>query len=206
MAVIKRKDFRDPIFLVKKNKFGKPDLYQVKVGEYTLMVKDVRGKSFFFRWTLGLWLIRNEWEIYSRLVGIRGIPRAVERVDRFAFVTEFVHGRPLQRGESLPVSFFSDLERILNEIHLRGIVHLDMRHKGNILISDQGDPYLIDFNSSVAFGKRGWIRHWIFPLLQRVDYGGLLKLKARVSPTLMTPEETASLRRFNRIRRLWIFN
>ena len=62
MAVIKRTDFKDPIFLVKGNKFGKPDLYQVKVGEHTLMVKDVRGKSFFFRWTLGLWLIRNEWE------------------------------------------------------------------------------------------------------------------------------------------------
>jgi serine/threonine protein kinase len=166
----------------------------------------VRGKSFFFRWTLGLWLIRNEWKIYSRLVGIRGIPRAVERIDRFAFVTEFVHGQPLQRDESLPLSFFSDLERILSEIHLRGIVHLDMRHKGNILISDQGDPYLIDFNSSVAFGSRGWIRRTIFPLLQRVDYGGMLKLKARVSPTLMTPEETASLRRFNRIRKLWIFN
>jgi len=206
MASIQRTDFKDPVFLAKGNKFGKPDLYQVKVGGRILMVKDVRGKPFFFRWTLGLWLIRNEWEIYSRLVGIRGIPRAVERIDRFAFVTEFVHGRPLQRGESLPHSFFSDLEQILNEIHLRGVVHLDMRHKGNILISAQGDPYLIDFNSSVAFGKRGWLRHTIFPLLQRVDYGGMLKLKARVSPTLMTPEETASLRRFNRIRRLWIFN
>ena len=206
MVSIQRTDFKDPIFLVKGNKFGKPDLYQVKIGEDTLMVKDVRGKSFFFRWTLGLWLIRNEWEIYSRLVGIRGTPRAVERVDRFAFVTEFVRGRPLQRGEALPASFFTDLERILSEIHARGVVHLDMRHKGNILISEQGDPYVIDFNSSVAFGNRGWIRRHIFPLLQRVDYGGMLKLKARVSPTLMIPEETASLRRFNRIRRLWIFN
>jgi RIO-like serine/threonine protein kinase len=206
MASIKRTDFKDPMFHVKGGKFGKPDLYQVKVGERTLMVKDVRGRSFFFRWTLGLWLIRNEWEVYSRLLGIRGIPRALERIDRFAFVTEFVRGRPLQRGESLPASFFSDLERILNEIHLKGVVHLDMRHKGNILISQQGDPYLIDFNSSVAFGKRGWIRHYLFPLLQQVDCGGMLKLKARVSPTLMTPEETASLRRFNRIRRLWIFN
>jgi predicted Ser/Thr protein kinase len=205
MVTLQRTDFKDPVFLA-KGKFGKPDLYQVKVGEHTLMVKDVRGKSLFFRWTLGLWLIRNEWEIYSRLGGIRGTPRAVERIDRFAFVTELVRGRPLQRGEALPASFFTDLERILSEIHARGVVHLDMRHKGNILISEQGDPYVIDFNSSVAFGNRGWIRRHIFPLLQRVDYGGMLKLKARVSPTLMTPEETASLRRFNRIRRLWIFN
>ena len=206
MTSIQRADFKNAIFLVKGNTFGKPDLYQVKVGDQTLMVKDVRERPLVFRWTLGLWLIRKEWDIYSRLIGVRGIPRPVERVDRFAFVTEYVYGRPLQRGEALPTTFFSDLERILNEIHARGIVHLDMRHKGNILISEQGDPYLIDFNSSIAFRKKGWLRHTVFPFLQQVDHGGMLKLKARVSPTLMTPEETASLKRFNRIRRLWIFN
>jgi hypothetical protein len=42
--------------------------------------------------------------------------------------------------------------------------------------------------------------------LRWVDYGGLLKLKKRVSPSLMTDEELDFLRRFNRIRKLWIFN
>ena len=187
MVSIQRTDFKDPVFLAKGNKFGKPDLYQVKVGGRILMVKDVRGKPFFFRWTLGLWLIRNEWEIYSRLVGIRGIPRAVERIDRFAFVTEFVHGRPLQRGESLPHSFFSDLERILNEIHLRGVVHLDMRHKGNILISEQGDPYLIDFNSSVAFGKRRLAPpHNLSP----PPTGGLRRHAQAESPRVSHPDDS----------------
>ena len=170
------------------------------------MVKDVQGKNFFLRWTLGLWLIRKEWQIYSRLTGIKGIPQPVERIDRFAFAMEFIPGRPILRGEPLPPSFFQELERVLGDVHERGVVHMDLRHKGNILVSEKGDPYLIDFNSSFAFKKKGFLRRCLFPLLRWVDHGGLLKLKKRIAPALLTSEELAFLKRFERLRKLWIFN
>jgi len=170
------------------------------------MVKDVGSKSLFFRWTLGLWLIQKEWKIYSRLAGIKGIPRPVERIDRFAFAMELVPGRPVKRRENLPPSFWPDLERVLREVHARGVVHLDLRHKGNILVSTDGKPFLIDFNSSFSFKGKGLLRRLLFPMLRWVDYGGFLKLKGRVSPGLMTNEEKVFLQRFNRLRRLWVFN
>ena len=170
------------------------------------MVKDVHPRSFFFRWALGLWLIHKEWKIYSRLAGIQGIPKAVERIDRFAFAMEFVPGKPIQRGEALSPSFFCDLERVLEEVHSRGVVHLDLRHKGNILVSERGEPYLIDFNSSFSFKEKGFLRHFLFPILRWVDYGGMLKLKERVAPSLMSPEELSFLKRFNLLRKFWIFN
>jgi RIO-like serine/threonine protein kinase len=203
---MKREDFQSPECLIKGNPFGKPDLNRVKVGERILMVKDVHPRSFFFRWALGLWLIHKEWKIYSRLAGIQGIPKAVERIDRFAFAMEFVPGKPIQRGEALSPSFFSDLERVLEEVHSRGVVHLDLRHKGNILVSERGEPYLIDFNSSFSFKEKGFLRHFLFPILRWVDYGGMLKLKERVAPSLMSPEELSFLKRFNLLRKLWIFN
>jgi len=203
---MKREDFQSSECLIKGNPFGKPDLNRVKVGERILMVKDVHPRSFFFRWALGLWLIHKEWKIYSRLAGIQGIPKAVERIDRFAFAMEFVPGKPIQRGEALSPSFFSDLERVLEEVHSRGVVHLDLRHKGNILVSERGEPYLIDFNSSFSFKEKGFLRHFLFPILRWVDYGGMLKLKERVAPSLMSPEELSFLKRFNLLRKLWIFN
>jgi RIO-like serine/threonine protein kinase len=203
---MKREDFQNSSCLMKGNAFGKPDLHRVEVAGRTLMVKDVQRKNLFFRWTLGLLLIGKEWKIYSRLAGIQGIPKAVERIDRFAFAMEFVPGRPIGRGETLPLSFFSDLERVLGEIHARGVVHMDLRHKGNILLSQKGDPFLIDFNSSFSFKEKGVLHRFLFPLLRWVDYGGLLKLKQRVSPDLMTSEELSFLKRFNRLRKLWIFN
>lgn len=197
---------QNSVYLTRGNFFGKPDLCQIRVGNRILMVKDVQRRNFLFRWTLGLWLIHKEWKIYSRLAGIKGIPKALERIDRFAFAMEFVPGNPIRRGEALPPSFFSDLERVLNEIHLRGVVHLDLRHKGNILLSEKGEPFLIDFNSSFSFKNKGVLRRFLFPLLRWVDYGGLLKLKQRASPFLMTSEELTFLKRFDRLRRLWIFN
>jgi hypothetical protein len=190
----------------KGNFFGKPDLSRVEQGGRSLLVKDVGEKFFLFRWTLGLWLIQKEWKIYLRLAGIRGIPEPIERIDRYAFAVEWIEGRPIERGERLPASFFQDLERILSGLHSRGVVHLDIRHKGNILISERGEPYLIDFNSSFSFPEKGWLRRYFFPFLQCVDRGGFLKLKERVSPEAMTPQEVTFLKRFNRWRKLWIFN
>jgi predicted Ser/Thr protein kinase len=203
---MKREEFEKGSVHLTKGNFGKPDLYRVEVEGRSLMVKDVRKRNFFLRWTLGLWLIQKEWRIYSRLIGIKGIPQPIERIDRFAFAMEFIPGRPLLRGEALPPSFFSDLGQVLEDLHARGVVHLDLRHKGNILISERGELFLIDFNSSFAFKEKGILRRYLFPLLRWVDYGGLLKLKERISPDLMTSEERSSLKQINRIRKFWIFN
>jgi len=203
---MKREELKGSICLAKGNAFGKPELNRVTVGGRMFMVKDVRRKNLFSRWTLGVWLIQKEWKIYSRLTGIRGIPKAIKRIDRFAFSMEYVPGRPIHRGEALPSSFFSGFERLLKEVHSRGVVHMDLRHKGNILVSENGEPFLIDFNSSFSFKDRGFLRRFLFPLLRRIDYGGFLKLKQRVSPSLMTQEELQFLERFNRLRKLWIFN
>jgi serine/threonine protein kinase len=203
---VDREEYQKNSVCLIKGRAIKPDLNRVDVGGRALIVKDVRGKSFLSRWTLGLWLIRKEWMIYSRLAGVKGIPMPIERIDRFAFTMEFVPGTSIQRGKVLSDSFFRDLKQILKEIHSRGVVHMDLRHKGNILVSESGKPFLIDFNSSFYFKKRGILRRFLFSLLRWVDYGGFLKLKQRVSPSLMTPEELSFLKRFNLLRRLWIFN
>jgi RIO-like serine/threonine protein kinase len=189
-----------------KGRFGKPDLNKVETEGQSYIIKDVRKRNFFFRWTLSWWLIQREWKIYAKLDGIKGVPRPLKRIDRFAFALELIPGKPIGRNENLPPSFFSNLRGILEEIHRRGVAHLDLRHKGNILVSDTGEPFLIDFNSSISLKVGGLLYRYFFPIFRWVDYGGFLKLKERVSPSSMTPEETLFLKRFNRLRKLWIFN
>jgi hypothetical protein len=201
-----RNDLKKNSICLVKGRVGKPDLNRVEIEGHAFMVKDVRRRNFFLRWTLGLWLIQKEWKIYSRLKGLKGIPQPVERIDRFAFAMEFIPGIPIERGKIIPPSFFSDFDQVLKAIHSRGVVHMDLRHKGNILVSEKGEPFLIDFNSSFSFRENGILRRVLFPLFQWVDVGGLLKLKERASPTLMTPGELDFIKRFNRLRKLWIFN
>ncbi len=201
-----RKEIEKNSVCLVKGRFGKPDLNKVETEGQSYIIKDVRKRNFLFRWTLSWWLIQREWKIYAKLDGIKGVPRPLRRIDRFAFAVELIPGKPIGRNENLPPSFFSNLRGILEEIHRRGVVHLDLRHKGNILVSDKGEPFLIDFNSSLSFREGGLLYRYFFPIFRWVDYGGFLKLKERVSPSSMTPEETLFLKRFNRLRRLWIFN
>jgi RIO-like serine/threonine protein kinase len=202
-----RKDLeKGSMCVVKKGGVGKSDLSRLEADGQVLMIKDMFRKHFFVRWTLGPWLIKKEFKAYSRLTGIEGIPKQVQKIDRLAFAMEYIPGKPIQKGAPLSPSFYSSLDRLIRQVHDRGIVHMDLRHKGNILTTEQGEPYLIDFNSSFSFRPKGLLRRFLFPILRWVDYAGVLKLKKRISPELMTPEELASLERLNRIRNFWIFN
>ena len=203
---VKQREFKDGTPLpIQRGVLGKPDVFLVRTGEGSAVVKDVGKKPFLFKWTVGLWLIDREWKIYSRLKGLPGIPQPLKRINRFSFSISFVPARPIHRGALLPPSFFKNLEKILEGMHARGVVHLDLRHKGNILISETGTPFLVDFNSGIHIQK-DWLRRALLPLLQWIDYGGILKLKERVIPSSLTPGEQKILNRINRLRKLWVFS
>jgi hypothetical protein len=138
-----------------------------------------------------------------RLIGIEGIPNAVERIDRFAFAIEYSR-KPHSRGEDLPSSFLPTHESAPGS-PFKGVSTWISGIRG-ISSFLKRETFIIDFNSSFSFGEKGFFRRFLFPVLRWVDYGGLLKLKERVSPSLMTPEESSFLKRFNLLRRLWIFN
>jgi serine/threonine protein kinase len=197
---------KNPKKMIKEGTSLKPDLYQIDLNGKAIIVKDIYHKNFFYRWTIGLWLIKKEWKIYLRLKGIKGIPKVFNRIDRFSFSMEYINGREIRRGEKVSASFFVYLKKIIDEIHAKGVVHLDLRHKGNILVNEHGEPFLIDFNSALYFKRNGILKRFLFPILTAIDYGGFLKLKQRVSPSTMSPEEIALLKKINWLRNLWIFN
>jgi hypothetical protein len=188
--------------------FGKPDLKVIQKDGRLAIVKDYRRAPFLFRSTIGAWLIGREYRFHRKLEGINGVPRIHQKLDRYANVFEYVDARPIERGDHdiLGDRFFEKLKKRIERIHRRGIVHLDLSHKGNILVSKEGEPVIIDFNSGFYVGN-GYIgRKLLFPLLKRIDYYGILKLKKRLSPDRLTPEEQSYLKRFGLIRRLWFFN
>lgn len=188
--------------------FGKPDLKLIQKDDDLAIVKDYQRTPFVFRSTIGAWLIGREYKFHRKLAGINGVPRIHQKLDRYANIFEYIDARPIERSDHdiLADRFFEKLRMKIERIHTRGVVHLDLSHKGNILVSKGGEPVIIDFNSGFYVGN-GYIgRKLLFPLLKRIDYYGILKLKKRLSPHTLTPEEKAYLKRFGLIRRLWFFN
>jgi len=187
---------------------GKPDLKLIQKDGRRAIVKDYRRTPFFFRYTIGTWLIGREYKFYRKLDGIKGVPRIYQKLDRYANVFEYVDARPIQRGDHHITGdrFFEKLKKRIELIHTRGVVHLDLSHKGNILLSRDSEPVIIDFNSGFYVGNGFIGRRILFPLLKKIDYYGILKLKKRLSPDALTADEESYLKRFRLIRKLWFFN
>jgi hypothetical protein len=185
--------------------FGKPDIRLVEIDGHRAVHKDIREKPGLLRHTIGSWLIKREYRIYRQLPDCPGVPRLHGRPDRWGILMEYVDGEALRREDPRvqDPTFFNRLCHLVEGLHARGVVHLDLRHRGNIMITRDGKPYVIDFNGSLYLGGSVLGRsllHW----LKTIDSFGLLKLKQRVTPNLLTQQEKAKLRWFHLMRRLWI--
>jgi serine/threonine protein kinase len=73
----------------------------------------------------------------------------------------------------------SALEAALAEMHRRGVVHLDLRNRTNVLSDEAGRPVLIDFGSALVFTPGGWSARWLLPLFASFDRRALAKWHAK---------------------------
>jgi RIO-like serine/threonine protein kinase len=108
------------------------------------------------------WLARHERAIYARLAGIPGVPRLHPARGDNWFAHEYVPGRTL-RGAAPPPGFFDDLERLLRQIHARGVAYADLSKKSNVIVGDDCRAYLVDFQISVV-GARWLMREDLYHL------------------------------------------
>lgn len=134
---------------------------------------------------LGRRLARREDRLLRRLSDLPNIPRACGQIRadgkplHTAVGHEFVPGHPMGTSERIDRDFFTELERLIAEMHRRGIAYVDLHKPENIIVGDDGRPYLIDFQIcwSSAPGWRGRLwpaRAWL-RTLQRSDLYHLTK-------------------------------
>ena len=161
---------------------GNPDVNLIRTPEGFVVVKDFAPRPFWVRATLGRWLTRHEQGIYRALEGIDLLPRLLGQVDRYAFAMEYRPGRLLSRAlrPELPGDFLTDLERGVEEMHKRGVVHLDLSHRSNILLGEDGRPVLLDFASAIRFGSGGSLRRMLTSWLALIDRRALKKWRAKL--------------------------
>ncbi len=153
---------------------------------------------------IGEFLTRRETRIYARAQGIVGVPALIGRVGRNGFMHAFVPGRPLGRDDTVSDTFFDELCELLRELHRREIAYVDLNKRQNILVGDDGRPYLIDFQISLDLPPRGWRRafplRWLLRRLQAADWYHALKHKRRLRPDLLSTEERERVERLS----IWI--
>lgn len=165
--------------------FGNPDVFLVPgVGEEgrPVVVKDYAPRSAPVRKAVAPLLLRREALAYQRLAEVRAVPRLLGRVDSLALVFEYRPGRLLSRSlrGTLPDAFLPELEAAVCEMHACGVVHLDLRHRSNILAGDDGHPVLIDFASALRFDASTRLGRLAVEMLSRIDLRALDKWRVRI--------------------------
>ncbi len=167
-------------------------------------VKDFAARSWFVRMFLAPFLLGRELSILARLKGVDGIAGDSFRIDRSAIAVEYQEGRSMGDApeSEITVEFLAAFEKLLEEMHRRGVVHLDARGTGNVLIRPDGSPALIDFQASLC---TGWMPGRLRRLLEDIDMSGALKKWREYHADAMGERRRKELERIDRLRRFWIF-
>jgi tRNA A-37 threonylcarbamoyl transferase component Bud32 len=185
---------------LKKKRFYGPDVHLIHRDGSALVEKTYRRRTLPVR-LVGKLLVCWESYIYSKLRDIRGIPELAASPDSYTITTVFMGGKDMRRKTSEPDdAYFCHLEELIQHIHERGVIHLDMRNRRNYGMDDNGMPYLVDFASSIYIPFGGILKRW----LCAIDWMGYLKVKAKISVSSLSEEEQRSLSLGNNLSLLWL--
>jgi hypothetical protein len=146
------------------------------------------------RW-LGRWQCGREVAFYQHLAGLSCVPALLGRVSDTAYLRAFVPGRSLADRPPVPAGFWANLDGAMRAVHSRGVAYVDSNKPENILIGEDGRPYLIDFQIAWRQGTDSALGRWWLARLQREDLYHVLKHKRRFARASMTPDELESVRR-----------
>jgi serine/threonine protein kinase len=173
----------------------RPAIWIVEENGVRAVVKDFSKNKFFFRNTVGRFLIWRERKAYSKLRGITGVPFFYRVIDGLALVIEEIPGRSLENLEKeikLPDSFFEALKVLVTQIHDKGLAHCDLKRAPNTILGDNGLPYIIDWAASISEKEfRIPPLSLIYRRFKLDDHMAITKLKLRHSPETVSPEEVA---------------
>ena len=184
----------------------KPDIIRLDFGDgrEPMVFKTFALKNFWVGATLGWFVTWREYRMLRRLRGIDGICQLVRDSFRWGIFLKWIPGAPLHRfrKNELPSDVYQRVVRIVKKMHEAGVVHLDLGHCGNILVTPDKQPVLVDFQS--AFFVKRWpplFRRW----LERIDELTVLKWKKKRFPKCLTVEDLVDYRYRKKIAHLWPF-
>ena len=167
-----------------------------------IVVKDFRDKPWVWRVLFGLFLTCREARVLRALEGMRGVPQFRGRLDRYAIAMTYVPGATPSRRDNTPANkeaFIGELEQLVAEMHRRGVVHLDLKHRSNVVTTADGHPVILDFASGIYFNAGRFGGRLAARLLGKADHLGVLKWKRRFCPESLSEDEARRLKRARRL-------
>ncbi len=179
-----------------KGRFTKADVFITRAADgQRFVVKDYSRKGFWEKHFIGRFVIGREARAYTALINVEGLPPQFKRLSEFSLAVQYLEGRDLggfTRGE-LGLDIMHQFEQILDELHKRGWVHLDLHRRTNILVVE-GRVYVVDLASALHTGSIPVIGRCVTALVGLADQLSLIKMKAIFGPESMSQRERSWLK------------
>ena len=192
--------------LLHQGKWANAHVYQFSQDGEMRLLKTFSTAPFLVRWTLGLFFTTREYRALQNLKGIKGVPEDVRRVGPFSLHYRFLEGKTLTCRENkknpFPRSYFIAAEKLIDEIHARNQVHLDLRRGENWLVLSDGTPGFIDFQSMISVRL---LPPFLRKKLFAIDCSGIYKFWEKYCEVPLDAERKARADRVNRLRKFWVF-
>lgn len=168
---------------------SRPDVLLIEIQGHKAVLKDQDGADALFAAIVGPILNWRECKALRKLAAVECIPDLLCQPSGRSFLMTYHASEQITRLEQIQPDwpdFFLRLESVIEELHQAGVAHNDLRNPTNTLITENGEPILVDLVAAFCRGQR-WnvINRWIFAKFCQVDRSAITKLKGRVAPQLI---------------------
>ena len=183
----------------------KPSVFRIETPHGAVVVKDARHAARPLRW-LARWLLARERKVLVLLDSLDGVPRLLGAIDADAIAISLVPGHPLDREifRARPREVVDQLRHLIHEMHARGVFHLDLHQRKNLLVDGDGRLRLVDFGAAMA--PSPVLRLFLGGVLRYADRQAGTKYLARFAPEALSEAEAHAVVRYHRLRWLWPFS
>ena len=154
---------------------GQTLLYEDAGNSYVIKVPHGKGLARYFH----RHMLRHEYDVYNKLGEFAGAPRCLGLIDRQYLVLEFVEGRTIRSKRPLDEDeYHSKLFEYIKAMHARGVAHMDLKRKDNLMVKTDESPCILDFGAAVI-EKKGFhpFNAYRYKIARQFDYNAWLKHK-----------------------------
>ncbi len=198
------KDGTAQVHLLRSNTNVKPAILRVDLNGKSWTVKDYTNCQMAVRSTYGKGTVSHEYWALKKLDGIKGLPSNPFVLDNCAIAYDYLDAEKFADcKERITTECLEKCEKILEEFHSRGIVHLDTGSMSNWMLDREGQPHLIDFQTAMPLT---WFPKKLQDIMIAMDYRGVLKKWKALHPDEMGEERAKKLEAINRLRKMWFIH
>ncbi|MFC1840256.1 hypothetical protein ACFL1N_11790, partial [Thermodesulfobacteriota bacterium] len=170
------------------------------------IVKDFRYNGFLYRNIIGRFLIWREAKAYRKLKGLKGVPVFYGSIGGITLIVEEIEGTDIEKMEvvsSLGDNFYRELKNLIKEIHKRGLAHCDLKRAPNIMLGNDGKPYIVDWASAISEREfRFFPMNVIYKRFIKDDLNAITKIRLKYQPDKVSQEDKDFYTKRSRMERL----